>query len=148
MCFVRPYRRYIPWCPAASVPDSRSSPLCVREGWSLRLRRRLLYEKECLYVVVALVNLVLRFMWTITLMPENGLSDGDGFFGRDMQVHLSPFVAAAEIIRRCGSCAGPCGGHTSRGSRGETKVHRFGESLQFRARGKKSPHILPSPSPE
>lgn len=52
-----------------------------------------------MYWLVAVVNLALRFMWTITLMPENP-QNSDGFFGRDLQVHVSPFIAAAEIIRR------------------------------------------------
>lgn len=66
-----------------------------RDGRSLRLRPRLLYRNKIAYVAVALVNLGLRFLWTVTLLPEN-----TQMFSADFNVYMSPFIAAAEIIRR------------------------------------------------
>lgn len=50
-----------------------------------------------MYVGLAVVNLVLRFLWTVTLVPENS----PNLFPEDFKIYLSPFVAAAEIVRRC-----------------------------------------------
>lgn len=67
-----------------------------RHGRSLRLRPNLLYRNKNIYVAVAVVNLLLRFLWTVTLVPENAPS----LFPKDFEIYLSPFIAAAEIIRR------------------------------------------------
>ncbi|CAN0227530.1 unnamed protein product [Ascophyllum nodosum] len=66
-----------------------------RDGRSIRLRPRLLYRNKAVYVVVTVVNLGLRFLWTVTLLPENSQ-----MFSQDFNVYMSPFIAAAEIIRR------------------------------------------------
>ncbi|CAN0300726.1 unnamed protein product, partial [Ectocarpus sp. 8 AP-2014] len=60
------------------------------------LRPRLLYRNKTLYTSVAAVNLLLRFLWTVTLVPENA----PNLFPHDFQIYLSPFIAAAEIVRR------------------------------------------------
>eukprot|EP00904_Undaria_pinnatifida_P011262 jgi/Undpi1/7266/HiC_scaffold_22.g09739.m1 len=65
-------------------------------GRSLRLRPKLLYRNKNTYVAVAVVNLLLRFLWTVTLVPENAPS----LFPKDFEIYLSPFIAAAEIVRR------------------------------------------------
>eukprot|EP00903_Cladosiphon_okamuranus_P016627 g15335.t1 len=66
------------------------------DGKSLRLRPRLLYRSKTLYAGVAVTNLLLRFLWTVTLVPENA----PNLFPHDFQIYLSPFIAAAEIVRR------------------------------------------------
>ncbi|CAN0468380.1 unnamed protein product, partial [Hapterophycus canaliculatus] len=67
-----------------------------RDGKSLRFRPRLLYRRKTIYAGVASVNLILRFLWTVTLVPENA----PNLFPHDFQIYLSPFIAAAEIVRR------------------------------------------------
>ncbi|CAM9573367.1 unnamed protein product, partial [Phaeothamnion confervicola] len=41
-------------------------------------------------------NLVLRFLWTVSIIPENR----GNLFTADFQIYLSPVIAAAEILRR------------------------------------------------
>lgn len=79
-----------------AVNGTTTKKLPSRKGWSPRLRPRLLYKNKSMYVGVALVNLVLRFLWTVTLVPENA----PNLFPKDFQIYLSPFIAAAEIVRR------------------------------------------------
>ncbi|CAB1112597.1 unnamed protein product [Ectocarpus sp. CCAP 1310/34] len=82
------------------------------DGKSLRLRPRLLYRNKTLYTSVAVVNLLLRFLWTVTLVPENA----PNLFPHDFQIYLSPFIAAAEIVRRLpmsNSSAHPSLGHAA-----------------------------------
>lgn len=76
-------------CDAADFVSSR-------DGKSLRFRPRLLYRNKAMYAGVAVTNLVLRFLWTVTLVPENA----PNLFPHDFQIYLSPFIAAAEIVRR------------------------------------------------
>jgi EXS family len=69
-----------------------------------RLRSKRLYPHTWLYIAAAAVNLVLRFCWTITIVPENvrhnSSAGGSYLFSKDFQMYMSPFVAAAEIVRR------------------------------------------------
>ncbi|CAM9804688.1 unnamed protein product, partial [Discosporangium mesarthrocarpum] len=67
----------------------------LRSPRSLRLRPRLLFRHKGLYVGVACVNFVLRFLWTVTIVPEK-----EKIFYPDFQLYVSPFIAAAEIVRR------------------------------------------------
>lgn len=43
-----------------------------------------------------MTNLLLRFLWTVTLVPENA----PNLFPHDFQIYISPVIAAAEIVRR------------------------------------------------
>jgi hypothetical protein len=78
---------------------SNSSSMC---GYRLRSKR--LYPHTWLYIAAAALNFVLRFCWTVTIVPENVRQDssagGSYLFSRDFQMYMSPFVAAAEIVRR------------------------------------------------
>ena len=44
-----------------------------------------------------MLNFLLRFFWTLTLIPEGG----EEAWQKTIQVRLSPVLAAAEICRRC-----------------------------------------------
>jgi hypothetical protein len=65
--------------------------------WSISFRRPLLYQRRSFYVAIALANFVLRFFWTLTLIPEGGVEA----WQNTIQVRLSPVLAGAEICRRC-----------------------------------------------
>ena len=66
-------------------------------SWSIRFREPLLYRSKSFYCLVALLNFLLRFFWTLTLIPEGGQEA----WQKTIQVRLSPVLAAAEICRRC-----------------------------------------------
>ena len=66
-------------------------------SWIIRFREPLLYRSRSFYCLVALLNFLLRFFWTLTLIPEGG----EEAWQRTIQVRLSPVLAAAEICRRC-----------------------------------------------
>jgi EXS family len=83
----------------AFTSSNRYSTVC---GYRLRSKR--LYPHTWLYIAAAAVNLVLRFCWTVTIVPENvrhnSSAGGSYLFSKDFQMYMSPFVAAAEIVRR------------------------------------------------
>jgi len=62
------------------------------------LRSNLLYKNKSFYIFIAVINLALRFLWTITLLPE---ANNNLFTQKfDVNLYLSPFIAAAEVCRR------------------------------------------------
>jgi hypothetical protein len=66
-------------------------------GFRLALREHRLYPGGAWpYMAAVVVNLILRFGWTVTILPEH-VSE---VFTPEVQMYLSPFVAAAEIFRR------------------------------------------------
>ena len=66
-------------------------------GWEVRWRSPLLYRNRAFYTVIAIANLGLRFCWALTLIPEGGPEA----WQKTLQVRLSPWIAGAEICRRC-----------------------------------------------
>jgi len=66
-------------------------------NYSISFRRPLLYQRRSFYIAIALANFVLRFFWTLTLIPEGG----EEAWQNTIQVRLSPVLAGAEICRRC-----------------------------------------------
>lgn len=46
------------------------------------MRRKLLFKRKQAYVGLLVVNLIFRFFWMLTLLPE----DRPTIFGRDVQV--------------------------------------------------------------
>jgi EXS family len=82
-----------------SNSSNRYSSVC---GYQLRSKR--LYPHTWMYIAAAAVNLVLRFCWTVTIVPESVRQDSSAgssyLFSKDFQMYMSPFVAAAEIVRR------------------------------------------------
>ncbi|RYH30344.1 hypothetical protein EON65_05450 [archaeon] len=66
---------------------------------TIELRSKRLLGPAWLYVTVMLFNLVLRFAWTLTLLPSPEPEDGFSFYAVVVS-HIGPIVAAAEIVRR------------------------------------------------
>jgi hypothetical protein len=77
---------------ASLTTPPRPSPRYDRASGRLRLRTARLYRHAAMYYAIAATNLVLRFFWALTLLPE--------YVYPELQLYLSPFVAAAEICRR------------------------------------------------
>lgn len=77
--------------------------LLVVEGKKLRLRRTRIYSVEWMYWTILVVNIILRFCWTLTFLPPHYLNRAgvlsDQFEG-DLSHILNPTIASAEIIRR------------------------------------------------
>ena len=82
-----------------------------QQGLRFTARTRKLYPCNWWYTAAALLNLMLRFGWTVTIIPEyhsSSLKQGAGsdeivshyLFSKEFQVAVSPFIAAAEILRR------------------------------------------------
>lgn len=67
------------------------------KGGTVKMRETLLYKSPTFYICIACINLVLRFFWTLTLLPEGGAEA----WQQNIQVRLSPILAGAEICRRC-----------------------------------------------
>ncbi|CAM9238769.1 unnamed protein product [Chrysoparadoxa australica] len=65
-------------------------------GGSLTLSSPRFLPQRWYYQAAIVMNLLLRFCWTVTLIPEGRAN----LFTKDFQAYLSPFVAAAEIARR------------------------------------------------
>lgn len=72
--------------------------LLVGSGTHWRLRQRRLYPSKTFYWGLICVNALLRFGWTLTLVPTRYLSAA-GVLMRDQSV-TTPLLASAEIIRR------------------------------------------------
>jgi len=65
---------------------------------SLLRSRRMIRPAWC-YCTAILVDLVLRFVWTYTLIPAPHRDDVH--FDKDFALYIAPFAATAEILRRC-----------------------------------------------
>lgn len=66
------------------------------------LRSKRLYKKSAIYWAILVVNIILRFGWTMTFMPNQFL-DKTGVLKATFQgilKHVDPVLASAEIIRR------------------------------------------------
>jgi hypothetical protein len=79
--------------------------ICVCGLFGLR-RTRLLGTKNkssntYIYIMIACINLILRFAWTLTLLPTNAsyLQAHTGIVSFLLE-HLGPLIAAAEVFRR------------------------------------------------
>lgn len=66
---------------------------------TITMRTKRLLGPKWIYLAVMGVNLVLRFAWTLTLLPPQEPTDSWSFYATFMN-HLIPFIAAAEIVRR------------------------------------------------
>lgn len=71
-------------------------------GWQLRSKR--LYPYKSMYWGLAVINLLLRFCWTLSFVPMRYLSAAgvltDNFSVASWSSILAPTIASAEIIRR------------------------------------------------
>jgi hypothetical protein len=61
------------------------------------LRKRLLYKKVWIYYVAIFLNLVLRGLWVVSLVPQHV----EGPFEYSLNDQLGPFLAMFELVRRC-----------------------------------------------
>lgn len=70
---------------------------------SLRLRKTRIYQRRWIYWAIFVVNVVLRFCWTLSFLPPHYLNRAgvlsDTFEG-DLTAILNPTIASAEIVRR------------------------------------------------
>ena len=77
--------------------------LLVIENKTVRLRRTRIYSVEWMYWTILVVNIILRFCWTLSFLPPHYLNRAgvlsDQFEG-DLSHILNPTIASAEIIRR------------------------------------------------
>jgi hypothetical protein len=81
---------------ANSVEADNNASLCG----ILALRRVRIVGPTYVYVVIAVVNIVLRFAWTLTLLPNNAYSATNVSVVSMLMTHLGPVIAAAEVFRR------------------------------------------------
>jgi len=54
------------------------------------------------YVAFVPADLLLRFLWTLTLIPDD--TDSDGLVTYDIMRTIAPFLAISEVCRRLGWC--------------------------------------------
>lgn len=69
----------------------------------LRLRKTRVYSVRWLYWGILVVNVVLRFCWTLSFLPPHYLNRAGVLsetFEGDLSAFLNPTIASAEIIRR------------------------------------------------
>ena len=74
--------------------------LLTLEGSQLGLRSVRLLGPYRLYIVIAILNFILRFAWSLTLLPEAVSSDEHVV--STLLSHIEPVVASLEICRRMG----------------------------------------------
>lgn len=71
--------------------------------FSLSLRDKRLYSHKSMYYTIFVINLFLRFFWTLSLIPSNHLSRSGKLIeqvGIGLQRYATSMIAIAEIIRR------------------------------------------------
>jgi hypothetical protein len=77
--------------------------LLVVEGKRVRLRKTRIYSVEWMYWTILVINVVLRFGWTLSFLPPHYLNRAgvlSNQFEGDLSHILNPTIASAEIIRR------------------------------------------------
>jgi hypothetical protein len=62
------------------------------------LRKKRLLGPLWIYLTIMISNLILRFAWTLTLLPNNNDSSTYGY--SLLMAYLTPVIAAAEVLRR------------------------------------------------
>mmetsp|Transcript_15216 Transcript_15216/g.28629 ORF Transcript_15216/g.28629 Transcript_15216/m.28629 type:complete len:585 (-) Transcript_15216:89-1843(-) len=68
-----------------------------------KLRKRRLFQRDSVYIVIFVVNFILRFGWTLIVMPTTYLSHSGALlntFSTDFATFVTPLLTCAEIIRR------------------------------------------------
>lgn len=81
------------------------APNLVNDLWHklshvrVSIRSKRLLGPKWVYIVIMVINLALRFAWTLTLMPPETENNSLTLYSIFMN-HVTPFIAAAEIIRR------------------------------------------------
>lgn len=67
------------------------------------LRERLLYDNVLVYYAAIVIDLFMRFSWTLTLLPvvyTTNTPEDTKFWTTDWFILVQPLLAAAEVIRR------------------------------------------------
>jgi hypothetical protein len=67
------------------------------------LRERLLYDNKAVYYIAMVLDLFMRFSWTLTLLPTlyfTSSADKSHPFDADWLIVIQPLLAAMEVIRR------------------------------------------------
>jgi hypothetical protein len=85
--------------PASGASSGIAAVDCLL-GTSVSFRRTRLLGSVGTYVLVILFNLVLRFSWTLTLLPTPVNEGETTSLYVSFMTHLGPVLASAEIIRR------------------------------------------------
>ena len=60
------------------------------------LRSKLMYPNRAVYFIAIFMDLFLRYLWVLSLVPHNSKAP----FGSDFTGTLSPFFGVLEILRR------------------------------------------------
>lgn len=68
----------------------------IKMDWRLPRARRL-YKHTIVYYLATIIDLILRFLWTLPFLLDHFGSS----FGKELQLYLSPVFAAAAVFRRC-----------------------------------------------
>lgn len=87
------------WTPSLK-PVTLVEKIC---GGSFQLRKRRLYKGKGLYLFIFTVNSILRFGWTMLVMPTRYLSSTGVLldtFSADFPTMIAPVLACAEVVRR------------------------------------------------
>ena len=87
----------------SSTYQSQQSSTKGRIKMSVALREKRLYSYKSMYYLIFVINFMLRFFWTLSLLPANHLSRSGKLveqFGNGIQHFVLPMIAVAEIIRR------------------------------------------------
>mmetsp|Transcript_54648 Transcript_54648/g.63101 ORF Transcript_54648/g.63101 Transcript_54648/m.63101 type:complete len:632 (+) Transcript_54648:41-1936(+) len=70
---------------------------------SLQLRKTRIYSVSWMYWSIFFINIVLRFCWTLSLLPPHYLNRAGVLsetFDGDLSMIINPIIASAEIVRR------------------------------------------------
>jgi hypothetical protein len=76
---------------------------CGKNDICISLRDKRLYSHKNMYYTIFVINLFLRFFWTLSLIPSNHLSRSGKLIeqvGIGIQRYATSMIAIAEIIRR------------------------------------------------
>jgi hypothetical protein len=68
-----------------------------------KLRKRRLFQRDAVYIFIFLVNFILRFGWTLIVMPTTYLSPSGALLNTvsvDFMTLVTPLLTCAEILRR------------------------------------------------
>jgi len=71
--------------------------------WSYQLRAKRLYKSKSVYIGICIINILLRFCWTLNFIPSRYLASNGMLidtFSADFQCFVNPALASAEILRR------------------------------------------------
>jgi hypothetical protein len=77
--------------------------LLVVEGNRIRLRKTRIYSVPWMYWTILVINVILRFGWTLSFLPPHYLNRAGVLseqFEGDLSHILNPAIASAEILRR------------------------------------------------